>query len=79
MVKSRRQERVYYKDDVDTYEDNTGGLWRELVAIVGTDNEEVASERWKMLIPKVYRLAKKEAKSRESISAILKAQFNSSG
>lgn len=38
-------------------------LWRELVAIVGTDSEEVASERWKMLIPKVYRLAKKEAES----------------
>ena len=40
------------------------------MAIVGTDNEEVASERWKMLIPKVYRLAKKEAESQESISAI---------
>ena len=46
------------------------------MAIVGTDNEEVASERWKMLIPKVYRLAKKEAESQESISAILKAQFS---
>ena len=34
------------------------------MAIVGTDNEEVASERWKMLIPKVYRLVKKEAESR---------------
>ena len=42
------------------------------MAIVGTDNEEVASERWKMMIPKVYRLSKKEA---ESISAILKAQL----
>ena len=46
------------------------------MAIVGTDDEEMASERWKMLIPKVYRLAKKEAESRESISAILKAQFS---
>ena len=34
------------------------------MAIVGTDNEEVASERWKMLIPKVYRLAKKRQKVR---------------
>ena len=32
------------------------------MAIVGTDNEEVASERWKRLIPKVYRLAKKRQK-----------------
>ena len=46
------------------------------MAIVGTDNEEVASERWKMMIPKVYRLAKKEAESRENISAILKAQLS---
>ena len=46
------------------------------MAIVGTDNEEVAHERWKMLFPKVYRLAKKEAESRESISAVLKAQFS---
>ena len=36
------------------------------MAIVGTDNEEVVSERWKMLIPKVYRLANKEAESRET-------------
>ena len=46
------------------------------MAIVGTDNEEVASERWKMLISKVSRLVKKEAESLESISAILKAQFS---
>ena len=46
------------------------------MAIVGTDNEEVASERWKMMIPKVYRLTKKEAESRENISAILKAQLS---
>ncbi|KAL5510620.1 hypothetical protein EMCRGX_G006189 [Ephydatia muelleri] len=70
------QERVYCKDDGDACEDDKGGLWKELVAIVGTDNEEVTSERWKMLIPKVYRLAKKEAESQESISAILKAQFS---
>eukprot|EP00731_Ephydatia_muelleri_P015790 Em0009g214a len=42
-------------------------LWRELVAIVGTDNEEVASERWKMLIPKVYRLAKRQKVGRVSL------------
>ena len=32
------------------------------MAIVGTDNEEVASERWRMLIPKVTDWQRKRPK-----------------
>lgn len=47
------------------------------MAIVGTiDEEEEVHDRWKMMIPKVYRLTKNEAESRKSISTILGAQLN---
>lgn len=52
----------------------TTQVWRELVADVGNDPEEVGLETWCSIKPRILQLAAREGETRNSIRVVQKEQ-----